>query len=767
MFKDVIELPVLNTRNVIIYPNHEIVINLLNSQSVATVNYSIDAYERFILITTSDEVSNENVNLDKLNKIGTIAEIKSVKKVNSYYSVTLYGIERVKFSSFKKEDKYIIGCAKLYKLSIGKIQEVNAYIDAIKQELLDLKELNVPKDVLSDLYNEETYKEFPDKFIYFFPVTVKEKLKLLEAKNLVAKYELILLVISQYHFRINIDKTIDNKLHEKSEKDQKEYYLKEKIKIINEELGNKSNLNEEIANIREKVDKNPYPLRTKENILEELDRLEILTSASSEHALLRNYIDWLVKVPWYEVSKENSNLNKASKVLDSEHFGLEKVKERILEYLAVREMTKSLKSPILCLVGPPGIGKTTIAHSIANAINREFVRVSLGGVSDESEIRGHRKTYIGSMPGRIIKGMVQAKVTNPVILLDEIDKMTSNIKGDPASALLEVLDPSQNDKFLDHYLEVEYDLSNVMFIATANSLDTIPYTLLDRLDVIQLSSYTEIEKVSIASKYLIPKTLKANCLKKSHFSISNDVLLHVIRSYTKEAGVRQLEKTLASLIRKTVLAVLKDGKSSVKVTKNLVREWLGIEKFEYNTKENKDQVGVVTGLAYTSYGGDVLPIEVTYYDGKGDFVVTGQLGDVMKESTKIALDYIKSNSKKYKINQDLFTSKDIHIHVPEGAIKKDGPSAGITLTTALVSALTKKKVDSNIAMTGEVTLRGNVLPIGGLKEKSLAALRSGIKTIVIPKGNVKDIEEMEDEVKDNITFIPVESVDEVIDRALL
>ncbi|MBR5005453.1 MAG: endopeptidase La, partial [Erysipelotrichaceae bacterium] len=464
---------------------------------------------------------------------------------------------------------------------------------------------------------------------------------------------------------------------------------------------------------------------------------------------------------------DNEDLNLVQQRLDEDHYGLDKVKERIMEYLAVKQMTKSLNSPILCLVGPPGVGKTSLATSIARAIDRKFVKVSLGGVHDESEIRGHRRTYLGSLPGRIIQGMKKAGVVNPVFLIDEIDKMASDYKGDPSSAMLEVLDPEQNKLFSDHYLEEPYDLSQVMFIATANYLEAIPEALKDRLEIIQLDSYTELEKVEICKRHLVPKQMKNTGLAKGQFKISDAVILYLIRYYTREAGVRQLERLIATLCRKTVLAVAKGELDKMSITKKQVNKWLGKEKFEYGSKEKKDQVGVVTGLAYTSFGGDVLPVEVTTFDGKGNLIVTGQLGDVMKESTSIALGYVKSNADKFKIDPKFFEKHDIHIHVPEGAVPKDGPSAGITLTTALVSVLTSTPAKANLAMTGEVTLRGNVLPIGGLREKSMAAHRSGISTVVIPKMNVKDLDELPQAVKESIQFIPVETVDQVLDQALV
>lgn len=493
----------------------------------------------------------------------------------------------------------------------------------------------------------------------------------------------------------------------------------------------------------------------------------MLPGASGEAGVVRTYLDWLLGVPWWQETEDNEDLKLVQKRLDEDHFGLEKVKDRIMEYLAVKQMTQSLNAPILCLVGPPGVGKTSLAKSVARALDRKFVKASLGGVRDEAEIRGHRRTYLGSLPGRIIQGMKKAGVINPVFLIDEIDKMASDYKGDPSSAMLEVLDPEQNKLFSDNYLEEPYDLSKVMFIATANTLDSIPAALRDRLEIIELSSYTEVEKVSIAQEHLIRKQAEINGLKPSQFKLSDAELIYLIRHYTREAGVRQLERVIASLCRKSVLTIMKDGKRSVKVSKKLIQEWLGKEKFEYGVKEKKDQIGVVTGLAYTSFGGDILPVEVTYFDGKGKLIVTGQLGDVMKESTEIALDYIKSRAVEYKIDPAFFDKHDIHIHCPEGAVPKDGPSAGVTLTTALVSAITRHPVHANLAMTGEVTLRGNVLPIGGLREKSLAAHRSGISTVIIPKNNVKDLDEVPETVKNDIHFIPVETVDQVIQEALV
>lgn len=564
-----------------------------------------------------------------------------------------------------------------------------------------------------------------------------------------------------------IENKINDKVKSRIEESQKEYYLREKMRAIKEELGDVPDSDKDADEIRRRLDENPYPESIKEKIKEELSRYEMLPAASGETGVIKTYIDWMMDLPWWQESKDNEDLQAASDVLDADHYGLEKVKERILEYLAVKQMTNSLKAPIICLVGPPGVGKTSLAKSVARALDRKFVKISLGGVKDESEIRGHRRTYLGSMPGRFIQAMKKAGTINPVFLIDEIDKMASDYKGDPASAMLEVLDPEQNAMFSDHYIEEPYDLSKVLFIATANYLENIPNALRDRLEIIELSSYTELEKIEIAKRHLVPKQIKENGLKNSQLKIDDDMISYLIRYYTRESGVRQLERTIATVCRKSVLAILKDKKRSIKVTKKLIHEWLGNEKFEYGKRETKDQVGTVTGLAYTAFGGDVLQIEVNHFEGKGKLVITGQLGDVMKESATIAYDYVRANAKKYKIKPDFFENNDIHIHVPEGAVPKDGPSAGVTLTTALVSSLSNTPVKANLAMTGEVTLRGHVLPIGGLKEKSMAAHRCGITTVVIPKANVKDLDDVPAAVKETVSFIPVERVSQVLDAALV
>jgi ATP-dependent Lon protease len=624
-----------------------------------------------------------------------------------------------------------------------------------------------PQEVFNQLTKGVSAAQLADQVSQYFPMNVDDRQGLLEELNLNARLLLIVGNLKKEKELTAIEAGINEKVRERIEENQREYYLREKLRAIKEELGDVPNGTDDVEDLRRLVEENPYPENIKAKALEEIQRYEMLPSASGESGVIRTYLDWLLKTPWWQETKDNEDLLAVRAVLDHDHYGLEKVKDRIMEYLAVKLMTKSLNAPILCLVGPPGVGKTSLAKSIANALGRNFIKASLGGVRDEAEIRGHRRTYLGSLPGRVIQGMKKAGVVNPVFLIDEIDKMSSDYKGDPSSAMLEVLDPEQNSMFSDHYLEEPYDLSKVMFIATANYLEDIPAALRDRLEIIHLDSYTEDEKVKIALNHLIPKQVAINGLKKAQFTLKEKELLHIVRNYTREAGVRQLERHIAALCRKSVLSILKDKKRSINVNDKQLMEWLGKEIFEYGRKETKNQIGVVTGLAYTSFGGDVLPVEVTTFEGKGRLIVTGQLGEVMKESTEIALGYVKSNAKKYNIDPKFFEDHDIHIHVPEGAVPKDGPSAGITLTTAIMSALTHRAVYSNLAMTGEVTLRGLVLPIGGLKEKSLAAHRVGITKILIPKLNEKDLDEMAPVVKESITFVPVENMEQVLKEALV
>ena len=623
---------------------------------------------------------------------------------------------------------------------------------------------NLPKDLFSQLTSTVDGEALSDNLGQFYPMELSSRQAILEQLDVNKRLILILQQFQLTRELKKIEDEISEKVKDSINDNQKEYYLREKLRAIKEELNEDDG--DDSDSLLDQFMNNPYPDNIKEKAKEEIKRLEMMPSISSEASVIRSYLDWLSKVPYWQESQDNCDIKSIKEILDHDHYGIKKVKERILEYIAVKNMTGSLKAPILCLYGPPGVGKTSLAKSIARALNRKFVKISLGGVKDEAEIRGHRRTYLGSMPGRIIQGMKKATTINPVFLIDELDKMGMDYKGDPASAMLEVLDPEQNTMFSDNYLEEPYDLSKVMFIATANDISTIPAALRDRLEIIEMNSYTEEEKVHIAKEHLLAKELEANGLKASQFKLKEEEILYIIRYYTREAGVRQLQRCISNLCRKVVLDISQNDKKSVRITKKLINEYLGKEIYEFGRKEENDQVGIVTGLAYTQFGGDILPIEVTTYHGSGKLVVTGNLGDVMKESATIAVGYVKANSAKFNIAEDFFDKHDLQIHVPEGAVPKDGPSAGITLTTAIISSLTNRAVSNDLAMTGEVTLRGNVLAIGGLREKTMAAYRSNIHNIIIPHSNLKDLDEVEDVVKQNIKFIDVKTMDDVVKHAL-
>lgn len=764
-----LNIPVIATRGVLIFPGQEVMIEVGRDKSINAVEESMAYFDGQVFIVSQKDVLVDDPHSQDLYTMGTICRIKTTKKKEGFLRVTFIGQERASIIRLSEDERMLFASVKPEVDVRGDNLEEMALVRQIAKGLEQITNIgqSFPPEVFSQLTKGVSAEQLADQVAQYFPMNLDERQGLLEELVLNQRLLLIISNLKKEKELTNIEQGINEKVRERIEENQREYYLREKLRAIKEELGDVPNSTDDMETLRRLVEENPYPANIKAKALEEIQRYEMLPSSSGESGVIRTYLDWLLNVPWWQESHDNEDLTAVRAVLDHDHFGLEKVKDRIMEYLAVKTMTKSLNAPILCLVGPPGVGKTSLAKSIANALNRNFVKASLGGVRDEAEIRGHRRTYLGSLPGRVIQGMKKAGVINPVFLIDEIDKMASDYKGDPSSAMLEVLDPEQNAMFSDHYLEEPYDLSKVMFIATANYLEDIPAALRDRLEIINLSSYTEDEKVNIATEHLIPKQAALNGLKPKQINVSDKVILHIIRNYTREAGVRQLERHVAALCRKSVLAILKDGKKSITVTDKLMMEWLGKEIFEYGKKEKTDQVGVVTGLAYTSFGGDVLPVEVTSFEGKGRLIVTGQLGEVMKESTEIALGYVKSNAKKYNIDPKFFESNDIHIHVPEGAVPKDGPSAGITLTTALVSALTHIPVHSDLAMTGEVTLRGNVLPIGGLKEKSLAAHRVGITKILIPKLNAKDLDELPKIVKENITFVPVESMEQVLKEALV
>ena len=764
-----VRVPVICTRGIIVFPGQDVMIEVGRQKSLNAINEASANYDSMVWIVCQNDIMVDNPTAENLYRVGTLSKIKIVRRKEGFMRVTFTGMKRASLSEL--EDSPDIMYASVVPMDdiAGTHMEELALVKRVISEFEKVSNLAsaFPTDIISQLSQGVSATVLTDQFAQYFPLDPPAKQKLLETADVNERMVQIIAELEKQQQFSRLESSINDKVKEQMNDGQKEYYLREKLKAIKEELGDTSNITDDVASMREMIEKNPYPDHVKEKAKEELARYEMLPPGSGEASVERTYLDWLLKVPWWQKTEDNSDLKAVRAILDEDHYGLEKVKQRIMEYLAVKQMTGNLNSPIICLVGPPGVGKTSLAKSVARCLDRKFVKMSLGGVRDEAEIRGHRRTYLGSLPGRVIQGMKKSGVINPVFLIDEIDKMGMDYKGDPSSALLEVLDPEQNQFFSDHYLEEPYDLSNVLFIATANYLDNIPAPLQDRLEIIELPSYTEVDKVQIAIDHLIPKQLKANGLTPGQFHLKEKEILYLIRHYTREAGVRQLERAIGSLCRKTVLEILSNEKKSITVTAKLINEWLGKQMYEYGVKEKKNQIGVVTGLAYTSFGGDVLSIEVNYFEGKGGLIMTGKLGDVMKESAEIALDYVKAHAKELKIDPAFFEKHDIHIHVPEGAVPKDGPSAGVTMTTALVSALSNTPVHSDLAMTGEVTLRGNVLAIGGLREKSLAANRAGITRIVMPKANLRDLDDVPKAVRDNVAFVPVETMSQVLKEALV
>ena len=761
-------LPLIATRGVIVFPNQTIVIEVGRPQSLAALKKAQSDFDGNVFLVCQKDINVVDPAIEDLYETGTICRIKAVHDKGSFARVSFVGQQRANLQSFELNNGTLLATCQikenLYGDQVKMMALSNKIVSSFDKPGINRKFTN---EILSKLTSGLTSAELADQFGQYYPMSIAKKQELLSMDDLNDRLMQCVMILEADKEMVEMEAKLNAKVKENIDASQKEYFLREKLRAIKEELGDVSNVSDDSENIRAQIEKGNYPAHIKQRALDELAHFEMLPMGSQEGSVIRSYLDWLLNVPWWQTTTDNADINEIEARLDADHYGLKKVKERILEYIAVKQMTNSLNAPILCLVGPPGVGKTSLAKSVAHALDRKFVKMSVGGVKDEAEIRGHRRTYLGSIPGRIIQSMKKAGVVNPVFLIDEIDKLGYDYKGDPSSAMLEVLDPEQNTAFSDHYLEEPYDLSKVLFIATANYLENIPEPLKDRLEIIELSSYTEVDKCHIAHNHLIAKEMKVNGLKSSQFKLSDDMVTYLIRYYTREAGVRQLERTIGTLARKSVLEILKGNKKSVTITKKLINQWLGKEIFDYGKKEKKDQIGVVTGLAYTQFGGDILSIEVTTYEGSGKLVVTGQLGDVMKESTQIALGYVKSHAKQYGIDSQWFEKHDIQIHVPEGAVPKDGPSAGVTMTTALISALTGKPVDSNIAMTGEITLRGNVLPIGGLKEKSMAAHRCGILRIFIPKENVKDIEDIPTEVKKDMTFVPCVTIQDVLKEALV
>lgn len=762
-------LPLLPLRGLLVFPTMVLHLDVGREKSVQALERAM-VQDNLILLSSQQDPQMEEPEQDEIYQIGTISKIRQMLKLpNGTIRVLIEGLYRGKILHFTEEENY-------YEVEVEKIEdevEVDKNTLALMRIVLDQFEqyLRLSKKISQETFATVSDIEEPGKLCDIIashlPLKMSEKQRVLDTIDVEERLEKILEFLHNESEVLELEKKISSRVKKQMEKAQKEYYLREQMKAIQKELGDKEGRSGEVAELREKLSQLSAPDSVKEKIEKEIDRLEKIPTTSAEGGVIRTYIDWLLDLPWQKETEDNLSIKNAEKVLDEDHYGLEKAKERILEYLAVQQMVNKLRGPILCLVGPPGVGKTSLAKSIARALNREFVRISLGGVRDEAEIRGHRRTYVGAMPGRIIQGMKSAGSSNPVFLLDEIDKMASDFRGDPASALLEVLDPNQNNTFSDHYIEIPFDLSKVMFITTANSMHTIPRPLLDRMEVLYISGYTELEKEMIAKQYLIPKQLEEHGLTKDQMQIQAAAVIKLIRNYTREAGVRNLERSIGTLCRKGVRQLVSEEKKRVVITANNLPKYLGPEKFNYGKAEEKEQVGLATGLAWTELGGDTLSIEVTLLPGKGKLTLTGKLGDVMKESAQAAFTYIRSRLKDLNIDPDFHEKYDVHIHVPEGAIPKDGPSAGITMATAMVSAMTGIPVSNEVAMTGEITLRGRVLQIGGLKEKTLAAHRAGIKHIILPKENEKDLEEIPESVRKEMSFTPVQHIDEVFNLALV
>ncbi len=755
------KLGVLLIQDMVLFPNSEIRIESDDINDKEIISFAEKSKDKLILVV--NPIIENSIDITSLPKIGVLSELKLKMDVpNGKTRIVLKGIKRVEINDYISEDN--IYKAKINDIIEEKYDEEQTYSDILIKSLEKYISL-VPymsNAVVSKISLTNSLGELCDLIGSFLPVSYLKKKKYITELNQLERTKLLIEDMNEDLKVIELEKKLESEVEKELNESQKEFYLREKIKVIQKELGDVNSKEDEVTFLKNKLSKLKCNSKVKEKIQKEISRYTSTNSNSPELGMIRDYLDWMLNLPWNKLTKDVPDLEQVKYSLDSSHYALKDVKERILEYLAVKQNTNNLRSPILCLVGPPGVGKTSLALSIAKSLNRKVAKISVGGINDEAEIIGHRRTYVGANPGRIIQGIRKSGSSNPVFIIDEIDKMRKDIKGDPASSLLEVLDPEQNAKFSDHYIEEEFDLSKVMFIATANYIEQIPMELRDRLEIIEVSSYTEYEKLDIARNYIVPRELEEHGLTELEVSFTDDTLLTLIRNYTKEAGVRELERIIASILRKVVKKFLTEKNiASIAITEKNIEEFVGKKKYHYSEKGLKKQIGVVNGMAYTIFGGDILPIEVTYYKGKGNLILTGSLGDVMKESAHIALSYIKANAKKFKINIKILEENDIHIHVPEGATPKDGPSAGIALTSALISLLTTTAVDSNISMTGEITLRGNVLPIGGLREKVIGANRAGIKKIFLPKENEQDLDEIPEEIRKQIKFVFVSNYSEV------
>lgn len=773
MSRTVIHLPAVALRGMTILPGMVAHFDISRDRSIHAIEEAMVGDQKIFLITQQD-ASVEEPARDDLYQIGVIAEVKQVIKMpNEIVRVLVEGLERGELASFLSQEKYLMAEVILFDEKTAEEEELmpeakEAMLRCIMETVLKYQKANghMSKEFLRQVEEQQDVGTLMQQVAYNLPLYYTQKQKILEAVDLTSQYETLMAILLNEVEVISLKNEFQAKVKERVDKNQKEYLLREQMKLIREELG-EDNTQSDAEHFLEEVKKLKADKTVKERIKKEIERFKNIASSSSESAVSRGYIETLLELPWNKASKDNKDLANAEKILDEDHYGLEKVKERMLEFLAVRNLTHKGESPIICLVGPPGTGKTSIARSVAKALNKKYVRICLGGVRDEAEIRGHRKTYVGAMPGRIINGLKSAGVKNPLMLLDEIDKVSSDYKGDTSSALLEVLDNEQNSHFRDHYVELPVDLSEVLFIATANSVQTIPRPLLDRMELIEVSSYTENEKAHIAKEHLIAKQIEKNGLKESELTFQNGAIEQLIRSYTREAGVRNLERKIGEICRKAAREIYEGKKKKVTISTKNLEHYLGKEKYTFDKKNEKDEVGIVRGLAWTSVGGDTLEIEVNVMPGKGEFKLTGQLGDVMKESAQAGISYIRSVSEQYQIPDDFFTRHDIHIHIPEGAVPKDGPSAGVTMATAMLSAITGKKVRADVAMTGEITLRGRVLPIGGLKEKTLAAKNAGIRTVCVPGKNEKDIEELSAEIKKDLEIVYADTIEDILKVAFV
>lgn len=761
-------IPLLPLRGLLVYPTMVLHIDVGRNRSVAALEQAM-LEDQLILLVTQKEMHDEQPGKEDLYKFGTVAYVKQMLKLpNGTLRILVEGIARASWSNYTALENYTTVDIDVKEESTEKDVETIALMRTLLAyfERYARSSNKITTETIDAVTDIEEPGRLADIIASHLPVKIADKQEVLEMLSVKKRLDHLIIRLHDEQEVLDLEKKISAKVKQSMERTQKEYYLREQMKAIQTELGDSEGKTGEVATLRKRIDEAGMPEATKAVVSKELDRYEKLPAASAESGVIRNYVDWMVSLPWSKKTEDRMDINHAEKILNRDHNGLEKVKERVLEYLAVRQLMKSLRGPILCLAGPPGVGKTSLARSIAESLDRKFVRISLGGVRDESEIRGHRRTYVGAMPGRIIQGMKKAGTVNPVFLLDEIDKMSNDFRGDPSAAMLEVLDPEQNSTFSDHFIEEPYNLSDVLFIATANDLSTIPGPLLDRMEIISIAGYTEIEKTEITKDHLIPKQLEEHGLKKAQVIFKDEAVLDLIRYYTREAGVRGLERQVAAVCRKVAKIIVSGEKKRVTVNSKSLEEFLGKHRFRYGQAETENQVGVATGLAYTTVGGDTLQIEVSLTPGKGKLQLTGKLGDVMKESAQTALSYVRSKTKELGVDAEYFETHDIHIHVPEGAVPKDGPSAGITMATAITSAILDRPIRREVGMTGEITLRGRVLPIGGLKEKSLSAHRAGLTTIICPKDNERDIEDIPEIVREQLTFKLVSSADEVLAIAL-